>query len=280
MLRQQGLRHAVGLEGCRAKGSGMNISANFYLTKECNFKCEHCMHNCGPQAKGFMTNKQIIFAVNLLRKIVRVGHKISVVGLTGGEPMLHPTFSALVKSFKTPGAPPIELHTNGSITGKFPSDLQFSIMNVFVPIDPFHDKFRKNGNDVEFRELSKLGPVTISTATAIKKKGRAKEFIEENNRKYFYDWCIWKHIAKDPKNIASFNFGYDGIRFCGESWNKEKNPKNFAEYDEAYLENPDLIVEKSNEYINKFSYTNCAHRCKLYSINREENKGQSNGKIC
>lgn len=239
----------------------MNVVLNFYLSRECNFFCDHCMHDCGPNFGNFMNNDQIEFAKNLIMNISSSEHHISVIGFTGGEPLMHPQIFDLFRFFYSRF--PLELHTNGSdpygILDSVPFDLNHSLYRIFVPIDPYHDVFRKK-EDILFRKLSVLGPVLIRKNEIIKNKGRASKLIEKENFEKLNSWCVIKKFH----GCAFLNFGHDGIRFCGESWDKKLNPKNFVDYDEKFISSPQKLIDLSMEYKNKFSDKNCSHRCMYF----------------
>ena len=64
-----------------------------FTTNRCNLQCQHCLGNCSPIGNDFFP----IDTLNaLLNQAMIFGAKH--VGLTGGEPYLHPEFSTIIKT--------------------------------------------------------------------------------------------------------------------------------------------------------------------------------------
>ncbi len=64
------------------------------VTRQCNLRCKHCLiphHLKDPSSAGFMD-------VGLARKVIREARSkgASIVGITGGEPLLHPRLHEIV----------------------------------------------------------------------------------------------------------------------------------------------------------------------------------------
>ncbi len=89
------------------------------VTDRCNFRCRYCMD---PNIR-FKRKVELLTDSEIVR-LVRVASKMGVkrIRLTGGEPMVHPTLSALIRDLKALDIEDIALTTNGSLSTK--ADLQ------------------------------------------------------------------------------------------------------------------------------------------------------------
>jgi len=82
------------------------------LTDRCNFRCVYCMD---PDVR-FMRKVELLTDTEMLRLVkVCVGLGVRRVRLTGGEPTLHPTLTALIRDLRDAGVEDIAMTTNGSV---------------------------------------------------------------------------------------------------------------------------------------------------------------------
>ena len=89
------------------------------VTDRCNFRCRYCMD---PDVR-FKRKIELLTDSEVVR-LVRIASTMGVrrIRLTGGEPMIHPTLSALVGDLHSVGLDDIAVTTNGSLSTK--EDLQ------------------------------------------------------------------------------------------------------------------------------------------------------------
>jgi len=89
------------------------------VTDRCNFRCRYCM----DEDIRFKRKVELLTDSEIVR-LVRIASKMGVrrIRLTGGEPMVHPTLSALVRDLRALDLEDIALTTNGSLSTK--ADLQ------------------------------------------------------------------------------------------------------------------------------------------------------------
>ncbi len=89
------------------------------VTDRCNFRCRYCMD---PDIK-FKRKIELLTDSEIVR-LVRIASSMGVrrIRLTGGEPMVHPTLSALIRDLRELNLEDIALTTNGSLSTK--TDLQ------------------------------------------------------------------------------------------------------------------------------------------------------------
>jgi radical SAM protein with 4Fe4S-binding SPASM domain len=62
------------------------------LTYKCNFYCKHCYNNCGFERDVYLNKDEFFKLADDLRD-----HGVVTVELTGGEPLMHPDFSSIIK---------------------------------------------------------------------------------------------------------------------------------------------------------------------------------------
>lgn len=122
------------------------ITLSVLVTEKCNFSCEHCMYECGPENKGTFVNENVfdsvIQSVNTLQD-ARINIDINLIG---GEPTLY--MSKLRKLLKRlNGVCRIYMTTNGwwlsnpKATRRF-IDCVNDIDDIYIRIsnDVYHDK--------------------------------------------------------------------------------------------------------------------------------------------
>jgi len=90
-----------------------NIPARivFFVTNKCNFNCGHCFYTT-------RLNKTIdeLSSEEIHRFIQPIGHKVSLINITGGEPFLRDDLVDIVNIIYDAGISSISLNTNGFFT--------------------------------------------------------------------------------------------------------------------------------------------------------------------
>jgi len=83
------------------------------VTDRCNFRCRYCMD---PDVR-FLRKVELLTDFEIIR-LVRIASGLGVrhIRLTGGEPMVHPTLSALIRDLRKLDLEDIALTTNGSLS--------------------------------------------------------------------------------------------------------------------------------------------------------------------
>lgn len=122
------------------------ISSRIEITNACNFYCNLCYANSGPNKNSFISLEKTKRISEYLRS-----EKRNDIGLTGGEPTLHPQLMEIISIFKNAGHK-ISLYSNGYLIGKDPNlalnlkdhglykcYLQFDTLNPAT-----HQKIRNN----------------------------------------------------------------------------------------------------------------------------------------
>jgi len=175
--------------------------------------------------------------------------------ISGGEPTIYPRFRDLcfdICKLKTHlHIACVELTTNGMQ----PINLNnFKIFhNIRVSLDPFHDekvgleKIKENLDTF----IAHAHDVQLESRVLYMLKGRALK-----NKHLFVDeqaitTCLVKRASR-PQII----FFPHAIGFCPDSSIHSENPNATIPYDNKYILNPELLIEKSIEF-----YNNKAGKC-------------------
>jgi len=95
------------------RGEAEALAAPLYvawqLTNECNLACLHCIEESGP-GKAFADELDRAQLFGILEQLA--AHEVPYLSLSGGEPMLHPLFFAMVERICADGAQ-LKIETNG-----------------------------------------------------------------------------------------------------------------------------------------------------------------------
>ncbi|MGQ9921556.1 MAG: DUF5714 domain-containing protein, partial [Desulfobacca sp.] len=86
----------------------------FHLTDRCNQACRHCLFSCSPAAKTEMPGSQIQELATQARAL-----GCRVFALTGGEPLVHPEFEAIVDFLLEDEAAHVVVLTNGTLVRRY-----------------------------------------------------------------------------------------------------------------------------------------------------------------
>ena len=268
----------------------MRIVANLYLTWQCNFRCAHCIHECGPEVKDHMTDDQIATAVDFLHWCKGMGHDLVVVGITGGEPTMHPKFwnhvMPLLKDVKDKTKfEGFELHTNASrpIPTEHLGPYCKFFANVIVGHDPFHRAFRSVDELYldQYTEISKelklrknnyytTHPdpnIKSEWVSILRDKGRAKDSLEDGTIQRINVQgqgamdCVWEKYTKDTLNVA---FTPWHINHCGErshpmDGESEKVSGQFHSYDMTF----DEMLAGAVNYVSNHCGVKCFQMCRI-----------------
>lgn len=253
----------------------MTLNLNIYLTWKCNFKCAHCVHSCDASGKH-MSLEHLARAFDFIDWANQnPALTLTVLGITGGEPTLHPNFwdtlmprLNVIKRRWPNNNDNIELFTNGSLPipmdeFKFEYNRMFS--NIYIGRDIFHDQFGKVDelflNDYEFftkdihlRKCAYLNS-NKKTYSAVRKKGRASD-IKFEPRQPRRNCHIYNNTGHSTLMV---NFTPDCIIFCGENAAKDVviDDKTAIGYDTENTE----IIRKSFDYNQLYSGIRCKCPC-------------------
>lgn len=112
-------------------------NVDWQITSRCNRNCSYCF---GPPKMDEMCFCEINKVLDKLQK-----HGTKQIGLTGGEPLLHPQFESIVKSIREHNMS-IYLSTNGDIYKCYSQIIKEHVSIIGVPLDgpneSIHDLLR------------------------------------------------------------------------------------------------------------------------------------------
>lgn len=207
------------------------------LTSSCNLHCRHCGSGCGGKA-GMHLDTEMLF--NALETVAEDFDSSSImVCITGGEPMLHPDFRAVVSKVVELGFP-WGMTTNGTLIDS--DDASFfksqGIGSITVSIDGLensHDELRqvkgswkKSVNAVQLLQDSGI-PVQV---TSVIHRGNYSELEEIYELMCRLKVNSWRVINIEPigralenRDMLLNNEEFDGlIDFIREKRYSEKTP--------------------------------------------------------
>lgn len=273
----------------------MKCVVNLYLTWNCNFYCDHCIHECGPGGKH-MTDEQLNYAVEFVRWAQKNNIPLHVLGLTGGEPTSHPKFWSdvipkVINLKVEHKVPCVELHTNASIP--VPEPYKAGCARLFDRIIVGHDMFHRQfkplselylqdytdiGVEVCLRQVKSIycneciSPVRLkgrAAALPTSDKYELQTFIPGAfpiGDKYPQQQCSIYGPKVDYLLVA---FTPDHINFCGEKshpLNTGIDEGQFHKYGMPY----DEILNNSLKYAMFHSRANCSQKCMVNFIRKKK----------
>lgn len=209
-------------------------SIHIELTKVCNLKCYYCYRDSGPNNScDFIDTEKLKYTITELSKA-----GLSVVEITGGEPLLHPDFFEIL-SFCIKEIPLVSILTNGTlITDTFIREiLPYKEKVIFsISLDSYleAEHERKSGIKGSFNK-------TISAIKSLSHLGfivRASMAVDEGN---------WNQIEKTllfSKSIGASMFTYSPIVPVGRA-------KNIKIFDSRVPK--DEIINTEKKILNEYS---------------------------
>jgi len=169
------LQHLVAREHAKRVVSENEIKTIYlFLTRKCNLGCQHCyIEGVGPKAKGYD------FDLNTIRSLIDQALPLGLrkVKVSGGEPMVHKEFMAVMEYLGSCGLRELVLETNGTLfddetIGRL---AQLPNLTIFLSLDhsnaEAHDEFRGQAGAYAktvtvLQGLGKTGIQTVVTTTA------------------------------------------------------------------------------------------------------------------
>lgn len=117
----------------------------FHLTNRCNLSCSHCMFSSGPGDGVELSAEKVL---ELAGQASELGCR--VFALTGGEPLMHRDFQAIVRSLLAPGTTRVVVLTNGLLLRRTfaAAGWDFDRLHLQVSVDGLeagHDRLRGPG---------------------------------------------------------------------------------------------------------------------------------------
>jgi uncharacterized radical SAM superfamily Fe-S cluster-containing enzyme len=86
------------------------------LTDHCNLTCPTCFASSSPQRSWFAPVASVLAALDA--RLAREGGSLDVVMLSGGEPTLHPDFTAIVEGVLARNIQRLLINTNGTVLAR------------------------------------------------------------------------------------------------------------------------------------------------------------------
>jgi radical SAM protein with 4Fe4S-binding SPASM domain len=172
---RKSLQDLVRREGAKRYASQDELKTIYlFLTRKCNLGCQHCyIEGVGPKAKG------VDFDLATIRGLIEQArpHGLRKVKVSGGEPMVHKDFMAVMEYLGSCGLQELVLETNGTLFNDQTIERLSRLPNltIFLSLDHYqedaHDMFRgKSGSYAKttavLRALGETNIQTVVTTTA------------------------------------------------------------------------------------------------------------------
>lgn len=279
----------------------MRAVINFYLTWKCNFYCAHCIHECGPAVERHMTTEQFNYGFNLIKWLSENEIKTCVIGTTGGEPTIHPTFwteymPQLAHARQSNNIEYFELHSNASIPIPEVHRKGFHrfFHKTYVGHDPFHRQYKKL-NELYLQDHSEISQEVVirycnyylggyQDASYVRRKGRALEsinngrFIEHRVQNCPATDCSW--VKYPPTDTVHFCFTPDHVNHCGEKSHiysdaDKTSSGQFHPYGMDY----NKLLHSAFDYNLKFAKEKCSQKCMATWVTLNPNRGNDDSQV-
>lgn len=212
-------------------------SIHFELTNKCNLRCYYCYNDSGVSMGDSFIETTILF--DIITELSMKG--LSVIELTGGEPLLHPDFVEIIDfCFKKLSL--ISVLTNGTmITERFVNSMMpYKSKLVFsISLDSYDENEyeKKSGVKGSFKKASE-GIKLLSDKGFIV---RAAMTIDENN---------WNHIEETllyAKSLGATKFTYSPVIPIGRA---EKLTQFWTSINSTDVMNYEMnVIDKYSDYI-------------------------------
>jgi GTP 3',8-cyclase len=143
------------------------------ITDRCNFRCPYCMPKeaFGP-AHPFLANGRLMTSLELERIVKAfVGLGVEKVRLTGGEPLLRPDLSAIIRGIKALGVADVSLTTNGWFLGKQASDIRAAGLDrLNVSVDALDESIAGRMNGLGYKVSRVLDGIDAAAQQGLRMK--------------------------------------------------------------------------------------------------------------
>ena len=256
----------------------MNVVVNMYLTWNCNFRCGHCIHSAEPGGKD-MSDEQLDYAFRFVEWLKTKNLRIPVVGLTGGEPTLHPNFwgyvmAKLAYARQFHQSSWFELHTNASIPVPplYKECYWKFFTNIYVGHDAFHRKF-KLLSELYLQDYSEIShdvhlryngwKPNGEHCTYIKLKGRGANLPNSTEYVVHPTSDTPKHncnIFGGNQEVMYVNFTPDSINTCGEKSHPLPDGSD-SQWFKPYTSSFEELLHNSLDYHINGCNTQCSQPC-------------------
>jgi len=140
------------------------------VTDRCNFRCVYCMPKETFDAGYEFLPRGDLLTFEEITRIARVfvGHGVTKLRLTGGEPLLRRHIERLIEMLAKLGDVDLTLTTNGALLGKKARGLRDAgLSRVTVSLDSLDDATFRAMNDVDFPVTKVLTGIDAAAAAGL-----------------------------------------------------------------------------------------------------------------
>jgi hypothetical protein len=234
-----------------------------------------------------MTKEEIEFGMSFVRWLKTQNSLPAVIGLTGGEPMLHPklwtdvmpSLESLKAQYNGLG---VELHTNGSRPVPLAKRVQYHkfFSNIFVGHDMFHREFREI-NQLFLDDYTDLGSITLRSnkwllikgdtkifSSTVRTKGRGINTLKgDKYHEVFATGYPRKECFREQGDYTSVNFTPGLINHCGEKSKPLADGSDITDFS-AYTDTFSAILRNAVDNQLVKCGANCSQKCMVSVISK------------
>ncbi len=153
-----------------------------HITNDCNQACRHCLFACSPGEKESLSLAEII---SLTDQAANLGCR--VFALTGGEPLVHPQFAAIIDHLLADPERHVAVLTNGMLWHNFTKELKS------WPKDNLHLQISIDGLEKEHDHLRGAG--------SFKKLGHEFHLLRQQNMPFTLSMCVTESNVQQMPEI-------------------------------------------------------------------------------
>ncbi len=222
---------------------------NLHLTKSCNMKCKYCFAKFNETKKTYPYQETL----ELIRVLRDFGFE--KINFVGGEPMLIPKISKIIKYAKRIGFYTSIVSNGTLITNEFLFEIKNHIDMIGISIDSLNSETNKKiGRFTHKRIMSikdytllveaiELHNIDLKINTVVSKNNKNENFSNFINNANPLRWKIFQVLKIEGENDTTFN----------EHKISETEFKNFCRKNKKHLLNPEILIPEKTEII-KGSY--------------------------
>lgn len=202
----------------------LDRSLHLYLTNACNLRCPHCYMNSGLRTQSELSTEEVL---DVISKFKQAGGTKIV--LSGGEVLMRPDFSVIVKTCKSNGLK-VEVLTNGTLwTKELIEEVASSIDKIQISIDGYcEDENAKVRGPGSFNKA--ISTVELLSQYRIPIEIAVTPYYDDTLKDRIYEYAMFgKSLLEKYKGTVT------AVKFTGEIFDGRDKKFSDAEKKE-YLE--------------------------------------------
>lgn len=232
----------------------------FEITNNCNLFCRNCYKNANNKMNG------TFLEINYFKEVLdALSFNLSEIGLTGGEPLLHPDFSNIVKLARK-RCSTLEINTNGLLLYKIDKSVLNLLDKISISLYGINDDEYANnvGYELGFTDLKK----GCKVLNQLDKPFNISVLIDKNNM------MKMENYITTAINLGAQSLQCGTIDYIGRAKNNYKNKLDTQDLKQIYY-NMRVLGKKYENQIKLLQWNR-----DVYSQNGRKNYLQLYKNIC